>query len=67
MNGNHQNKVLWWLLGAVLAPMVLTGATHTLTTVYANAQRVSALEVEVQDLRRHLSSIETKIDRLLER
>ncbi len=66
-NGNGNNKFLWWLIGAVLAPMLLGSTSHLLSTVYSGAERVSALEMEAQDFRRHLTNIETKLDRLLAR
>lgn len=66
-NGTQQNKLLWWITGSILAPLMLGSAMQMLHTVYADAQRLSALEVEAQDCRRQLIRIEGKLDRLLEK
>ncbi len=63
MNGNG-NKILWWITGSILAPMVLAVTTMVGNTTLANANRLSALE---RDTEHRLQQIERKLDRLLEK
>jgi hypothetical protein len=62
INGS-QSKVLWWILGAILGPLILT----TLNTVQATVNRVTALEAEFREIKHSLTNIEHKLDRLAER
>ncbi len=63
-NGNgSQGKVLWWILGAILGPLILA----TLNTVQGTVNRVSTLEGEFREIKHQLGNIERKLDRLSER
>ncbi len=64
---NGQHKVLWWIIGAVLGPIVLAVFGHVLNTTYASSQKVSALEATLHELHRDVDRIENKLDQLLRR
>ncbi len=61
-NGNG-NKVLWWILGGILGPMILA----MVNTVFSSTQRLAALEAEFKDIEQRFERIERKIDHLIER
>ncbi|MBI3406936.1 MAG: hypothetical protein HY040_01085 [Planctomycetes bacterium] len=61
-NGS-QSKILWWILGAVVGPLILA----TVNTVQTTVNRVSALEAEFLEIKHQLGNIERKLDRLTER
>jgi len=63
LNGNGHGKVLWWVLGGFVAPMVLA----VFNTVFTSAQRLSTLEAEFKDIHQRFERIERKIDLLIER
>ena len=67
MNGNGQHRILWWVVGAVLGPIVLAVFGHMLNTTYTSSQKVSALEAGLGELHRNIDRIETKLDQLLRR
>ena len=66
-NGNGQNKLLWWLLGGILGPVLLAVFSHATSTIYSSAQRLSRVETEQDEAKYRLQRIETKLDLLLER
>jgi hypothetical protein len=64
VTGNgHSTKLLWWLIGGILTPLIITA----FNTVAGDSKRVTALETTMQDLDRRLERVENKIDRILER
>ncbi|MFO0966845.1 MAG: hypothetical protein U0793_14830 [Gemmataceae bacterium] len=65
-NGAGQ-KGLFWISGAILAPVFLATFGLLLNTTVGNAQRVATLEAEFQAIKRELDGIAGKLDRLLER
>jgi hypothetical protein len=67
-NSNGQgNRLLWWITGSILGPIVLAVFTHSAATLGSSAQRVSRLEAAQDEFQRRLERIEQKLDRLLER
>ena len=67
-NSNGQgHRLLWWITGSILGPIVLAVFTHSAATIGASAQRVTRLEAEQEEVQRRLERIEQKLDRLLER
>ncbi len=62
-NGGPSNKILWWLIGGVLTPIILTA----LNTLSATVSRVSVIERTIQEVDRRLDSLDRKIDRLIDR
>jgi len=67
MNGNGQPKLLWWISGAILGPIVLAALNHLMVTAYRTSERTSALEAEFRMVHERLGRLEGKIDVLLER
>jgi hypothetical protein len=67
MNTNGQPKLLWWISGAILGPIVLATFNHVMTTTYATSEKASALEVEFRTLHQRLDRLDRKIDLLVER
>jgi hypothetical protein len=67
MNSNGQPKLLWWITGAILGPIVLAAFNHLMVTTYATSQKASALEAEFRTLNQRLDRLDRKIDVLLER
>ena len=61
------NRVMWWILGAILAPFILATVGHLLQLTITNTERISALEASMQSVGRRLDSIDAKLDRLIER
>ena len=66
MNNGHP-KLLWWISGAILGPIVLAAFNHVMTTTYATSQKASALEAEFRTLHQRLDRLDRKIDMLIER
>ena len=66
-NGNNQNKILWWITGALLGPAFLATQGMLLNVVFTGAQRVAALETQYQRIEKDLDAIHGKLDRLLQR
>jgi hypothetical protein len=64
---NGQHKLLWWLIGAVLGPLLLAAFGNLLSTTYTTSERASGLEAESRALHQRLERIERKLDQLLER
>jgi hypothetical protein len=62
-NNGHSSKLLWWLIGGILTPLIITA----FNTVTGDSKRVTVLEATMQDLDRRLERVENKIDRILER
>ena len=62
-NGNSNSKLLWWLIGGIITPLIFT-AVNTIT---GDSKRVTALETVIQDVDRRLERLENKIEKLLER
>jgi hypothetical protein len=67
VNGNGQHRILWWIVAAVLGPIVLAVFGQVLNTTYTSSQKVSALEAGLHELHRDIDRIETKLDHLLRR
>ena len=67
MNANGQPKLLWWITGAILGPIVLAALNHLMVTAYRTSERASALETEFRTFHQRLDRLERKIDVLLER
>jgi hypothetical protein len=63
----HNSKILPWIAGAILLPIVL-GVFGTFTrTVIDNTSRIGTVEGEFHETQYRLKRIEDKIDRLLDR
>jgi hypothetical protein len=62
-NGGPSNRIMWWLIGGILTPIILTA----FNTLSATVSRVSAIESTIQEIERRLNSIDRKIDRLIDR
>jgi hypothetical protein len=67
MNTNGQPKLLWWISGAILGPIVLATLNHVMVTTYATSEKASALEAEFRAFHQRLDRLDRKIDLLLER
>jgi hypothetical protein len=67
MNPNGNPKLLWWITGAILGPVVLAAFNHLMVTTYATSQKASALESEFRAVNQRLDRIERKLDHLVER
>jgi hypothetical protein len=67
MTPNGQPKLIWWISGAILGPIVLAAFNHLMVTTYATSQKASALESEFRALHQRLERIEKKLDHLVER
>jgi hypothetical protein len=63
INGNGNGKLLWWLIGGIITPLIFTA----LNTVTGDSKRVTALETLIQNVDRRLERLEDKIEKLLER
>ena len=63
LNGNGQGKVLWWLIGGILTPLLLT----LFNTIQTSVQRVTAIEANVHELQQRFQRLENKLDLLLDR
>jgi hypothetical protein len=64
LNGNGTNgKLLWWLIGGIITPLIITA----FNTLVGDSKRVAALESVFQDVERRLERMETKLEKLLER
>jgi hypothetical protein len=66
-NGTTQNRLLWWAIASIFGPMMLALTGTMLNLTISNAQRLSTLEAQYQDLNRALSDINRKLDRVLDR
>jgi len=67
-NGTAQApKLLWWITGAILGPIVLAALNHLMATTYATSQKAAALESEFRALHQRLDRMERKLDHLVER
>jgi len=66
-NGNGQHRILWWIVAAVLGPIVLAVFGHALNTTYTSSQKVSALEAGLHELHRDIDRLDKKLDQLLRR
>ena len=62
-NGNGNGKILWWIVGGILTPFILS----SINTLIGDSKRVAGLEAVIQDFDRRLERVENKIERLLER
>lgn len=65
-NGNGTNRVLWWMIGSVCAPLVLALTGTMLNLGITSAQRISALESRFDDIRRNLEALDRKLDRVID-
>jgi hypothetical protein len=67
-NGNGTaNRLLWWVIGSVCAPLLLALTGTVLNLGITSAQRISTLEAQMGELHRSLDQLGQKIDRLLEK
>jgi hypothetical protein len=67
MNGNGNGRsILWWVLGGLVAPLLVGTVSHLFTAVAQHGERLSSMEVKQVDLLRRLADIERKLDRLIE-
>jgi hypothetical protein len=67
-NGNGvQQRLLWWIVTAILGPLILGGAVTTLNQTINNAQRISTIEAHYQDIQRQLDNLDAKLDRIIDR
>jgi hypothetical protein len=66
MNGNGKN-IVWWVLGGLLAPLLVAAVTHLYTACSQHGERISILESRQNDVSRRLDHIEEKLDKLLQR
>jgi hypothetical protein len=48
------NRVMWWILGAILAPFILATVGHLLQMTITNTERISALEAGMNNVTRRL-------------
>lgn len=63
-NGNGgPSKVLWWILGGIIGPMILALAN----TVQGSSNRIAVLEAEFREIKSNLTIIQQKLDRLFDR
>jgi len=67
MNTNGQPKILWWISGAILGPIVLAAFNHVMVTTYATSEKASALEAEFRAFDQRMDRIDRKLDHLLVR
>jgi hypothetical protein len=66
-NGHGHNRVLWWISGAILGPIVLAVFSNVVSTTNSNAVKVSALEAVLHEVRSDIANIHRKLDQLIER
>ena len=60
---NGHGKVLWWLIGGILTPLMLT----LFNTFQVSVQRVTTIEANIKELQHRFNRLENKLDLLLER
>ena len=65
MNGNK--PLLWWLLGGIVAPLLVGTLSHLFSACAQHGERLSILESKNHEVSRRLQEIERKIDELLRR
>jgi|GEM_PF-6891560 hypothetical protein len=63
VNGN--GKALWWIVG-LLTTIVLSAASHTISSVQRDGERIAVVETQTQEIREQLKRINNKLDQLLE-
>ncbi len=56
-------KALWWILGAIIAPLIITGAN----TVQDHTKRIAAIEGMMSGMNQRLGRIELQLDHISER
>lgn len=66
LNNGAQNRVLWWIVGSILAPLTLALSGTMLNLGITSAQRISALEAQFDAIQHRLDGIDRKLDRALE-
>jgi hypothetical protein len=64
---NGQQRVLWWIIGAVLGPIVLAVFGNLVNTALVTTERTGALQAQYRDIDQRMSRIERKLDQLLEK
>ena len=65
MNGNK--TILWWILGGIVAPLLVGAVSHFLTACAQHGERISILSSKHHEVTRRLEDIEHKLDQLLQR
>jgi hypothetical protein len=63
-NGNGATRIMWWVMGTIIAPAILAGTASLCHMVIDTSGRLNALE---RDTEHRLHQIEKKLDRLLEK
>jgi hypothetical protein len=61
--GSLNNKLLWWIVGGLLTPFILTA----FNTFFMDSKRITALETMFQMVDRRLKKIDGKLEKLLDR
>lgn len=63
--GNSEfHRLIWWAMGALVAPAILSCTAFVLNTTVNNSTRLSVLE---KDTEHRLSNIEKKLDKLIDK
>jgi hypothetical protein len=62
-----QQRVLWWIIGALLGPIVLAVFGNLVNTTLATSERTGALQAQYHEIDQRMARIERKLDQLLER
>lgn len=62
-----QQKVLWWIIGAVLGPIVLAVFGNLMNTTLATSERTGALQAQYREMGQRMERIERKLDLLLDK
>ena len=63
-NGNGATRIMWWVMGTLVAPAILAGTASLCHMVIDTSAKLSALE---RDTDHRLHQIEKKLDQLLEK
>jgi hypothetical protein len=64
---NNQHKILWWIVGALLGPIILAVFGNLMNTILTTTQRTSVLETHWHEVDRRMHRMEHKLDQLLDR
>jgi len=63
-NGNAATRIMWWIMGSIIARAILAGTASLCRMVIDTAAKLNALE---RDTEHRLHQIEKKLDQFLER